>query len=35
MTIYGSLAKQSSKKLESVSPEWAMEKSEELVPPAP
>ncbi|XP_029509157.1 stomatin-like protein 2, mitochondrial [Oncorhynchus nerka] len=34
MTIYGSLAKQSSKKLESVSPEWAMEKSEELVPPA-
>ncbi|KAM9517905.1 stomatin-like protein 2, mitochondrial [Salvelinus alpinus] len=34
MTIYGSLAKQSSKKVESVSPEWAMEKSEELVPPA-
>uniref|UniRef100_A0A4W5MIV6 Stomatin-like protein 2, mitochondrial n=1 Tax=Hucho hucho TaxID=62062 RepID=A0A4W5MIV6_9TELE len=34
MTIYGSLAKQSSKKLESVAPEWAMEKSEELVPPA-
>uniref|UniRef100_A0A8C7TGZ4 Stomatin-like protein 2, mitochondrial n=1 Tax=Oncorhynchus mykiss TaxID=8022 RepID=A0A8C7TGZ4_ONCMY len=33
MTIYGSLAKQSSKKLESVSPEWAMEKSEELQSP--
>ncbi|CAB1318460.1 unnamed protein product [Coregonus sp. 'balchen'] len=33
MTIYGSLAKQSSKNIESVAPEWAMEKSEEPAPP--
>ncbi|XP_029476434.1 stomatin-like protein 2, mitochondrial [Oncorhynchus nerka] len=37
MAIYGSLAKQSSKKIECVTPvtpEWAMEKSEDPAPPA-
>uniref|UniRef100_A0A4W5PC64 Stomatin-like protein 2, mitochondrial n=1 Tax=Hucho hucho TaxID=62062 RepID=A0A4W5PC64_9TELE len=37
MAIYGSLAKQSSKKIERVTPvtpEWAMEKSEDPAPPA-
>uniref|UniRef100_A0A673VQC9 Stomatin-like protein 2, mitochondrial n=1 Tax=Salmo trutta TaxID=8032 RepID=A0A673VQC9_SALTR len=34
MAIYGSLAKQSSKKIERVTPEWVMEKSEDPAPPA-